>query len=141
MTVLDIPSSSKPLLRTPEWTSTSAREVFASTKSMNQHFSLAVSTLTSILREETHELKQDEAAAMLKTLASRVADELARSRAEKDEIVNKGGKKAAGKRANVMAPIRFALTAREKGASLAEIMSFLGREECVRRLELALKAM
>ncbi|KAN0065527.1 Glutamate--tRNA ligase mitochondrial [Thecaphora frezii] len=139
-TYLQLPHSAFPLLRTPLWTSNSSVELFQSTPSISRHYETSVTTLVALLEAHSDpELTQPAVSKLLKDLAKSVAQQVDALPAETVRIVQQGGKKAAQKKANVMLPVRFALTAREKGASLAEIMCWLGKQGCIERLQMALK--
>lgn len=44
------------------------------------------------------------------------------------------------RRASILAPLRFAISAAQKGAPLADLLLFLGKEESLERMQLALQA-
>ncbi|EPQ30673.1 uncharacterized protein PFL1_01574 [Pseudozyma flocculosa PF-1] len=143
-TYLDFTHSVQPLLRVPTWTSSSSLSLFRSTSAISMHYAVCIEQLLSLLRHlpsdaESGPIAQEDASKLLKDLAKSVAESLHAPRDERQELVEQGGKRAARKRANVMLPIRFALTARDKGPTLAEIISWLGKQGCIDRLEMALK--
>ncbi|EST05932.1 Glutamyl/glutaminyl-tRNA synthetase, class Ib, catalytic domain protein [Kalmanozyma brasiliensis GHG001] len=131
-TLYDVPESAHSLFRRPDFTSSEAQELFTRSSLINTHFADAVrqayeqySTLEEWSREAIHRVIAD--------LPKLLSD------AQPPKDVG-GGAKTKVKKAAVLAPLRFAISARERGAPLADLFLFLGKEESVQRLNAALEA-
>nr|QBH67478.1 putative glutamyl-tRNA synthetase [Ustilago esculenta]QBH67590.1 putative glutamyl-tRNA synthetase [Ustilago esculenta] len=131
-TVFDMPHSAIPLFQRPEFDEEEVRVLFSKNKLISTHFSTAVNEAIvqfSNLVEEgwTREAIHDVISRLPKLLST--AKSLTNSA--------QTGAKQKVKKAAVLAPLRFAISARDRGAPLADLFLFLGRRESIDRLRIA----
>ncbi|SPO32365.1 related to glutamyl-tRNA synthetase [Ustilago trichophora] len=134
-TLYDIPDSARPLFRAADFSQSEARALFSKNALIHTHFNSAVSEAHSLFtnlareawtRESIHEI--------ISKLPKILSDAFSAPPPDAKEVKSA---KTKVKKAAVLAPLRFAISARERGAPLADLLLFLGRDESLGRLEAA----
>ncbi|TKY85998.1 hypothetical protein EX895_004823 [Sporisorium graminicola] len=135
-TLYDVPQSATPLFCRPSFP-VECIELFKRNALVHTHFGSAVSLaldrflqLDEWSRDAIHEV-----IANLPKLLSNAQPPVEAATGDKQ-----GGAKSKVKKAAVLAPLRFAISERERGAPLADLFLFLGKQESVDRLRAALDA-
>ncbi|KAJ9478855.1 Glutamate--tRNA ligase, mitochondrial [Pseudozyma hubeiensis] len=134
-TLFDVPQSATPLFRRPTWAPhppPDTLSLFRQSKLIHTHFPTALSTAHqefSALQNWTHD-SIHAVIASLPRLLSTASIPQGESKAPPTKI----------KKAAILAPLRFAISANERGAPLADLLLFLGRDESLHRLRAALDA-
>ncbi|PWN47239.1 glutamyl-tRNA synthetase [Violaceomyces palustris] len=142
-TLKDVPKSSAILFKTPSWSDPEPKSLFERNPKMSNLYLESIRALRRALNEKGSDAVLDDLGELNKMLRNLGEDLVGEGsskeeRKEEDERALLGqGKKGAKKRSNVMVPLRFALTATDKGPTLAELINFLGKEEVLKRLEQA----
>ncbi|ETS62583.1 hypothetical protein PaG_03220 [Moesziomyces aphidis] len=135
-TLYDVPESAAPLFRQPDFGLAEVQELFARNAMVNRHFDAAVreaqrqfetlSSSHSWTREGIHDV-----IARLPKLLSDAAPPSTDAKTAKTKV----------KKAAILAPLRFAISARERGPPLADLFLFLGADESLNRLQNAIAAL
>ncbi|SJX66198.1 related to glutamyl-tRNA synthetase [Sporisorium reilianum f. sp. reilianum] len=134
-TLFDIPQSAIPLFRRPAFPP-EAVQLFARNALVHTHFAPAVVlALAHFARLDVW--SRDAIHAVIASLPQLLSDAPPPTEAVHGK---KAGAKTKVKKAGVLAPLRFAISERERGAPLADLLLFLGKQESVHRLRAALDA-
>lgn len=136
-TLYDVPESATPLFRHPDFSLPEAQSLFAKNALINTHFAAAV-------REATHLfsalMDSDWNEESVHEVITRLPKVLSDATLPAKDVGKEAAKKPKIKKAALLAPLRFAISARERGAPLADLFLFLGRDETLERLRIALDA-
>ncbi|CDU24224.1 related to glutamyl-tRNA synthetase [Sporisorium scitamineum] len=130
-TLHDIPQSATPLFHRPTFPPSSIA-LFNNNPLIYTHFPNTISLALHHLPSP-----QDWSKPSIHSVIAKLPQLLSDAQPPKEA---KGGARTKLKKSAVLAPLRFAISERERGAPLAELLLFLGREESVARLQAALDA-
>lgn len=135
-TLYDVPESATPLFRKPDFALAEVQQLFARNAMVNRHFDAAVreaqrqfqalNNSQAWTREGIHDV-----IARLPKLLSDAAPPSTDAKAAKTKV----------KKAAILAPLRFAISARERGPPLADLFLFLGADKSLYRLQNAIAAL
>ena len=138
-TLNEVPAAAEVLFRRPDLAK--AQGVFKRNAMVHAHFTAAVDTaLTLFAQLNPEEWTRDAIQDVITKLPKSINASPPPPAAEGQPGQGANAPKTKLKKAAVLAPLRFALSAREKGAPLADLCLFLGRDECMHRLSAAQNA-
>ncbi|SNX82088.1 related to glutamyl-tRNA synthetase [Melanopsichium pennsylvanicum] len=135
-TLYDVPVSARPLFRRPDFSQPEAQALFFKNTLISTHFDAAVEEAHHRFAELeagdgwTRDAIHDVIARLPKVLSDATPPFDAQTKAPKTKV----------KKAAVLAPLRFAISATQRGAPLADLLLFLGRDDTLIRLRLAQEA-
>lgn len=132
-TLYDVPHSAGPLFHRPSFSQAEVQALYAKKSFIHAHFASAVQAAYT----QFTNIGEDESAWTRKTIHDAIAK---LPKLLSDPGDRKGATKSKVNKAAVLSPLRFALSARERGPPLADLCLFLGRSEILARLKLALDA-
>lgn len=141
-TLFDVPRSAEPLFRPPNFDRDETKALFAANAMIHTHFKAAVAEAHSLFsqmpNDGEHAWTKEGIHQVIAKLPKLLSNASPPSATATTPAPN--GPKAKVKKAAVLAPLRFAISASERGAPLADLFLFLGRDQTLQRLQAATKA-
>ena len=138
-TLYDVPESAIPLFRRPSFEQSEVIALFAKNSLIHAHFGAAVREAHNLYRQ-LGESKEKWTREAIHEVISKLPKLLSDAKPPTDEVGGSKVPKSKVKKAAVLAPLRFAISGKERGAPLADLFFFLGKEESLIRLQGAVDA-
>lgn len=138
-TLYDVTESAIPLFRRPDFNVSESKALFAKNSLINAHFKSAT-TQAHRLFNQLGETKEEWTRDAIHDVIAKLPKVLSDATPPSDAVGQTKAPKTKVRKAAVLAPLRFAISAKERGAPLADLFLFLGRDESLERLQAAIDA-